>query len=68
MAYYRIYLLDAANRISGVQEAECGSDQNAVEIGTLQLSRWPSVEVWQYARRVAKLLPEQAKAAFYAVL
>jgi len=68
MAYYRIYLLNAANRIAGVQEVECESDKNAVEIGALQLASWPSVEIWQYARRVAQLLPERAKAAFYAVL
>jgi hypothetical protein len=68
MTYYRIYLLDAADRIFGVREAECESDQSAIEVGRPLLTRWPAVEVWECARRVARLLPEQAKAALYSVL
>lgn len=68
MAYYRIYWLDAADRIFGVQEAHCESDQIAIEVGRPLLTTWPAVEIWERARQVARLLPEHAKAALYAVL
>jgi hypothetical protein len=44
MAYYRIYFLDAGDRIFGVKDAESESDQSAIEVGRPLLSRWPAVE------------------------
>jgi hypothetical protein len=58
MGDYRIYLLDKANRICGVEETECDSDQGAIQAGVPLLERYPAVEIWERARRVAYLLPD----------
>jgi hypothetical protein len=57
MAYYRIYLLNDDNRICGVEEAECESDQSAIQAGEPLLEMYPRIEIWQEARRVAHLSP-----------
>jgi hypothetical protein len=58
MGCYRIYLLDGANQIRGVEDAECDSDQNAIQAGKPLLEMYPGVEIWHLDRRVARLAPD----------
>jgi hypothetical protein len=58
MVEYRCYVLDAEDHILQAFEIECGDDVKAEVAAEDLLARDPyhrSVEVWQRARRIAKL-------------
>jgi hypothetical protein len=54
MAYYRIYLLSAADKICGFRETSSDSDDDALDVARLSLVDAPAVEVWERARRVGR--------------
>jgi hypothetical protein len=55
MATYRIYFLNAAGHVYGVDVADCETDAEAEMQGALLMARRQSaaVEVWQGAHRVS---------------
>jgi hypothetical protein len=61
MNYYRIYGLDRAGRITFGDHFECRDDGHAMEIGRGLLGRFPAVEIWQEARRVGAVLPDNCE-------
>jgi hypothetical protein len=63
MVGYRCYILDAEDHILQAYEVECADDAQAATAAGDLLARDPyhrSVEVWQRARRIAKLERESA--------
>lgn len=55
MSEYRIYELDAANRIVRRHEIEADSDLDAAKAARKAVPRH-SVEIWEFGRRVCILL------------
>ena len=68
MSYYRVYLVNGTGRFFNVEETECESDDDAIAFAKPLLSMASAVEVWNRARHVARLLPEQVRAALDAVV
>jgi hypothetical protein len=61
-AYYRLYCVNAANKIVGVEEAHCDDDASACAHAAEKLpnlSRCVSIEVWSGSRFVGRV-PEAA--------
>jgi hypothetical protein len=58
MAYYRLYLLDAADVIFDGQGIERDSDMEAIAAAAL-LAREYAVEIWNGKRKVARLSAEE---------
>jgi hypothetical protein len=55
---YRFYFFDTDNHIAKAQEVELSTDVEAGELAVLMLaeqSGYPSIEVWDRARRVHRL-------------
>jgi len=52
MAYYRVYLLDAADHIFEGQGIECDSDDTAIA-ASAEVANNFAVEIWSGARKVA---------------
>jgi hypothetical protein len=50
---YRLYFLDSSNRISGVEELACGSDDEACRAAG-ELGYRGGMEIWFGARLVAR--------------
>ena len=57
MADYRIYLLSEADSIYDWREASSESDDDVLQIARPLLSEAPAIEIWERARRVARLPP-----------
>ena len=57
MADYRIYLLNEADLIYDWREASSESDDDVLQIARPLLSEAPAIEIWERARRVARLPP-----------
>jgi hypothetical protein len=63
--HYRIYGLNANDRIVTADNFHCASDQEALAEAKAFLEHYPAVEVWAGTRRVALLgtLPSGARAS-----
>ena len=57
MTAYRLYFLDAANHILGVEILESGSDAEAIEAAG-RLARHGDFELWDRDRLVGRLIRE----------
>ena len=55
MADYRIYLLNKAGKIYGFRETRSESDDDVLAAARHLLVQAPAVEIWERARRVARL-------------
>jgi hypothetical protein len=53
MAYYRVYLLNDADRIYSYQIVECDDDDAVILNASRLLSCSAAVEIWAGARKVA---------------
>jgi len=60
MAHYRIYFLDARNRITGVEEADYQNDDEARIHAEALLKAHRAVEIWTGTRWVDHLLTQAA--------
>jgi hypothetical protein len=58
MAYYRVYLLDAANHITNGQGIDRGGDDEAIPTAAALINDSPAVELWIGTRMVAHLTAE----------
>jgi hypothetical protein len=62
--FYRLYLIDSDGHIAKAHQVKAASDDEACELAKLMLeeqSNYPSIEVWDQSRRVAKFLPVPGK-------
>jgi hypothetical protein len=50
---YRVYFLDSVNRISGVEEVDCATDEEARRLAR-DLGYTGAMEIWSGARLVAR--------------
>ena len=57
MVDYRIYLLNEADSIYDCRDASSESDDDILQIARPLLSEAPAIEIWERARRVARLPP-----------
>ena len=55
MALYRIYKLDADDHIADAENVECATDEEACAKALQMQGAYPAVEVWEGARRVARM-------------
>ena len=55
MAFYRIYILDAAGRIASAADAMCEDDSQAAAAARVLLRGHPAVEIWSGTRLVGSL-------------
>jgi hypothetical protein len=62
MAYYRVYLLDATDRVFEGKGIESNSDITAITVAA-EAARKFAVEVWEGVRKVAYLPAEGAEVA-----
>jgi hypothetical protein len=60
--HYRLYLLDAANRIQRAVDLECEDDTQAIRQARAH-THVRGKELWQGARRVMGCLPSASRAA-----
>ena len=60
MHHYRIYFLDGRNRITGVEEVDCDTDEQALDLARHFLGTYLAVEVWTGTRWVDHLLKRAA--------
>ena len=61
VAHYRVYNLGAGDRIVGVTEILCETDEQAVSEARTLLERRP-IEVWHCGRKLARFQPEHRTA------
>jgi hypothetical protein len=59
MQSYRVYSLDHSGHISRARDVECRDDLDALALAE-QTARRESMEVWQGARFVARVKPDNA--------
>jgi hypothetical protein len=57
MAYYRIFFLNYGNRVCGFYRGDFESDRTAIQAAKQWLGSYPSSEMWQDTRCVARLSP-----------
>ena len=55
MRSYRIYRLGADGRIKEAVNIDCASDEEAQEAAIREIGNFPEAEVWEGARRVARV-------------
>jgi hypothetical protein len=60
MSHYRIYFLDGRNLITGVEEADFETDEQALERARALLEQHRGVELWTGTRWVDHLLKRAA--------
>ncbi|MFC3695124.1 hypothetical protein [Chenggangzhangella methanolivorans] len=63
MPYYRVYHVNEADRVRSVDDAECRDDREAIAFARERLKGMP-VELWNLARRVARLDAQGVERAF----
>jgi hypothetical protein len=55
MALYRIYKVDADDHIADAENVECANDEEAGAKALQLKGAYPTVEVWEGARLVARI-------------
>ena len=59
MAHYRVYFIDEHGSIKAGLDAQCDSDDDALDLGHRLMTKSPRVEVWTGTRLVGCLSGEE---------